>query len=63
MPGREPIPAGLLCRGHEVSRWGGLTAAERARRERVRAAAELIEGGASDGEVARHFRVNRFPLQ
>src|SRR5947207_11888276 len=39
---------------------GGLTAAERARRERVRlAAAELIEAGASDREVARHFRVSR----
>ena len=39
---------------------GGLTAAERARRERVRlAAAELIEGGASDREVAKQFRVSR----
>jgi putative transposase len=39
---------------------GGLTAAERARRERVRlAAAELIEAGASDREVARRFRVSR----
>jgi len=39
---------------------GGLTAAERARRERVRlAAAELVEAGASDREVARHFRVSR----
>jgi transposase len=39
---------------------GGLTAEERARRERVRlAAAELIEAGASDGEVARRFRVSR----
>jgi len=39
---------------------GGLTAAERARRERVRlAAAELIEGGAGDQEVARRFRVSR----
>ena len=41
---------------------GGLTAAERARREQVRlAAAELIEAGASDGEVARRFRVSRMP--
>ena len=33
---------------------GGLTAAERARRERVRlAAAELIEEGASDREIAK----------
>jgi transposase len=39
---------------------GGLTAAERARRERVRlAAADLIEAGASDWEVARRFRVSR----
>ena len=39
---------------------GGLTAQERARRERVRlAAAEIIEAGASDREVARHFRVSR----
>ena len=39
---------------------GGLTAAERARREQVRlAAAELIESGAGDGEVARRFRVSR----
>ncbi len=38
---------------------GGLTAAERARRERVRlAAAELIEAGTSDREVARRFRVS-----
>jgi putative transposase len=39
---------------------GGLTAEERARREQVRlAAAELIETGASDREIARHFRVSR----
>src|SRR5947208_10741979 len=39
---------------------GGLTAEERARRERVRlAAAELIEAGAGDREVARRFRVSR----
>jgi transposase len=39
---------------------GGLDAAERARREQVRlAAAELIEAGASDREVAWHFRVSR----
>jgi transposase len=39
---------------------GGLTAEERARRERVRlAAAELMEAGASDREVARRFRVSR----
>jgi transposase len=39
---------------------GGLTAAERARREQVRlAAADLIEVGAGDQEVARRFRVTR----
>ncbi|HJP65823.1 MAG TPA: winged helix-turn-helix domain-containing protein, partial [Actinomycetota bacterium] len=39
---------------------GGLDAAERARREQVRlAAADLIEAGASDREVARQFRVSR----
>ena len=39
---------------------GGLTAAERARREHVRlAAAELIEAGASDREIATRFRVSR----
>jgi len=39
---------------------GGLTAEERARREQVRlAAADLIEAGAGDGEVARRFRVTR----
>ncbi len=39
---------------------GGLTAEERARREHVRlAAADLIEAGASDREVAKRFRVTR----
>ncbi|MEU5335591.1 winged helix-turn-helix domain-containing protein [Streptomyces asoensis] len=39
---------------------GGLTAEERARREQVRLeAADLIEAGASDREVARRFRVTR----
>jgi transposase len=39
---------------------GGLDAGERARREQVRlAAAELIETGASDREVARRLRVSR----
>ena len=39
---------------------GGLDAAERARREQVRlAAVQLIEAGASDREIARHFRVSR----
>jgi transposase len=39
---------------------GGLDAAERARREKVRlAAAELIEAGASDQDIAKRFRVSR----
>ena len=39
---------------------GGLTAAERARREQVRlAAAGQIVAGASDREVAKRFRVTR----
>jgi putative transposase len=39
---------------------GGLDAAERARREKVRlAAAEMIEAGASDREIAKRFRVSR----
>jgi transposase len=39
---------------------GGLDAAERARREQVRlAAAEQIEAGASDREIAARFRVTR----
>src|SRR6201993_4046514 len=39
---------------------GGLTAAEGARRERGRLeAAELIEAGATDQEVAKRFRVSR----
>jgi putative transposase len=39
---------------------GGLTAAERGRREQVRlAAAEMIEAGAGDREVAKRLRVSR----
>jgi transposase len=39
---------------------GGLDAAERARREQVRlAAADLMEAGAKDREVAKRFRVSR----
>src|SRR3989440_11248402 len=46
--------------GMRYAEGGGLTAAERARREQVRlAAADLIEAGASDREVARRFRVTR----
>jgi transposase len=42
---------------------GGLDAAERARRDKVRlAAAEMIEAGTSDREVARHFRVSAMPV-
>src|SRR2546421_6324233 len=42
---------------------GGLDAAERARRERVRlAAAELIEAGAGDREIAKRFRVSRMSV-
>jgi transposase len=42
---------------------GGLDAAERARREQVRlAAADLIEAGASDREVAGRFRVSRMSV-
>ena len=42
---------------------GGLTAQERARREQVRlAAAELIEAGAGDREVAKRFRVSRMSV-
>jgi transposase len=38
---------------------GGLTAEQRARREQVRLAAEMIEAGVSDREVAKRFRVSR----
>ena len=42
---------------------GGLTPAERARREQVRlAAADLIEAGASDREIAKWFRVSRMSV-
>jgi DNA invertase Pin-like site-specific DNA recombinase len=42
---------------------GGLDAAERGRRERVRlAAAEVIEAGAGDREIARRFRVSRMSV-
>ena len=50
-------PAGRL------QAWGGLDAAERARREKLRLeAADLIEAGASDREIARHFRVSRMSV-
>src|SRR5438132_5719376 len=39
---------------------GGLTAEQRARQEQVRLeAAEVIEAGASDREIAKRFRVSR----
>ena len=42
---------------------GGLDAAERARREKVRLeAAEMIEAGASDREIARRLRVSRMSV-
>src|SRR6185437_15228828 len=42
---------------------GGLDAAERARREKVRlAAAEMIEAGAGDREIAKRFRVSRMSV-
>lgn len=42
---------------------GGLTAADRARREKVRLeAAELIEAGIGDREIARRFRVSRMSV-
>src|SRR5258708_34954174 len=42
---------------------GGLDAPERARRERVRlAAAEMIEAGAGDQEIAKRFRVSRMSV-
>jgi transposase len=42
---------------------GGLDAAERARREKVRLeAAEMIEAGAGDQEIARRFRVSRMSV-
>src|ERR1700745_4062579 len=49
--------------GMRYGQGGGMTAAERQRRERVRlAAADLIEAGASDREVARRLRVSRMSV-
>jgi hypothetical protein len=43
---------------------GGLDAAERARREKVRlTAAEMIQAGASDREIAKHFRGRRLVMR
>src|SRR5436190_22592919 len=42
---------------------GGLDAAERARREQLRLeAADLIEAGAGDREIAKRFRVSRMSV-
>ena len=58
--GDDGWPGVRYARCMRYGEGGGLTAAERARRERVRlAAAESIEAGASDREVARQFRVSR----
>jgi hypothetical protein len=49
---------GAVCRSDEVSRWWWADSGGRAGWEWVRlVAAELIEAGASDREVARGFRV------
>jgi hypothetical protein len=49
-----------LCRAMRYHDCGGLTTAERGRREQVRlAAADQIEAGASDRGVAQRFRVMR----
>ena len=60
---QRPLVMAAVSRYPGVMRYpdcGGLTAAERARRERVRlAAAELIESGASDRDVAKQLRVSR----
>jgi len=56
------VAAGLLryARSMRYPDGGGLDAAERARRERLRLeAAELIEAGASDRDIAKRFRVSR----
>ncbi|GAQ59637.1 hypothetical protein a10_09543 [Streptomyces acidiscabies] len=58
--GRDVCRGLRYAGGMRYSDGGGLTAEERARREQVRlAAADLIEAGAGDGEVARRFRVTR----
>jgi Homeodomain-like domain len=55
-----PVAVGCYAGVMRYADGGGLTAAERARREQVRLApAELIEAGASDREVAKRFRVTR----
>src|SRR6266571_2544446 len=56
------VRAAVRCyaRAMRYADGGGLSAAERARRAQVRvAAAEQIEAGASDVEVAKRFRVTR----
>jgi transposase len=59
------VAAGLLryARSMRYPDGGGLDAAERARRERLRLeAADLIEAGASDQEIAGRFRVSRMSV-
>jgi transposase len=54
------VGVGCYAGGVRYPDGGGPTAEERDRREQVRlAAADLIEAGASDREVARRFRVTR----
>jgi transposase len=54
------VGVGCYAGGMRYPDGGGLTAGERARREQVRlAAADQIEAGASDREVAKRFRVTR----
>ncbi|MFD8007758.1 helix-turn-helix domain-containing protein, partial [Streptomyces mirabilis] len=49
-----------VSRCHAVSRWGGLTADQRARREQVRfEAAELFTQGVTPPQLARRLRVSR----
>ncbi|MET7686979.1 helix-turn-helix domain-containing protein [Streptomyces sp. NPDC005483] len=58
--GRDGCRGSRYAGGVRYPDGGGLTAEERDRREQVRlAAADLIEAGASDREVARRFRVIR----
>ena len=58
-----PVAVGCYAGVMRYPDGGGLTAAERARREQVRlAAADQIEAGASDLEIAKRFRVTRMSI-